>query len=88
MRKGFGNLEHLYKAILTIIYGKGLPLSWSRNGFLQSYCVDNMKTSGASYMLECIFWRGDVPRAGAEGDASLPFFPGHHPAFTGPSDSP
>lgn len=61
------SLSSYTDTILTITWGKGPPLSWSRNRFLRSYCVDNFKTSGASYWLKCVTLRRDAKRGKVRG---------------------
>ena len=61
------NLSTCTDATLTVTWGKGLPSSWSRSLFLQSHCVDNFKTLGASHGLEYVILRGDAKKAGGRG---------------------
>lgn len=60
------SLSTCTNAILTVTWVKGIPLSCPRSWFLQSYCVDNFKTSVLLAGSNVLPW-GDDRRAGARG---------------------
>lgn len=85
------SLSTCTNAILTVTWAKGISLSCPRSWFLQSYCVDNFTTSGASCGLECVTlrrWQEDWGQREMPWEANVSFSPGHRPAVTGLSDAP
>lgn len=73
------SLSSYTNAILTVTWGKGLPLSWSRSWFLQSCCVDNFRLQMLPVGINVLTW-GDPKRVRARGrflGSNLPFFLGH-----------